>query len=76
MTQETSISLINGLRLIGWILLGSSRHSTSAATTLQATLVVERFFAWLQWFRRPVTRYEYHIENFLGMVRLGCIKSC
>jgi len=35
---------------------------------------VERLFAWLQWFRRLVTRYEYHIENFLGMVRLGCLK--
>lgn len=36
--------------------------------------VVERLFAWLQWFRRLVTRYEFHAENFLGMVRLGCIK--
>ena len=35
---------------------------------------VERLFAWLQVFRRLVTRYEYHIENFLGMVRLGCMK--
>lgn len=35
---------------------------------------VERLFAWLQWFRRLITRYEYHIENFLGMVRLGCMK--
>ena len=35
---------------------------------------VERLFAWLHWFRRLVTRYEYHIENFLGMVRLACIK--
>jgi transposase len=35
---------------------------------------VERLFAWLQWFRRLVTRYEYHIENFLGMVRLGCMR--
>jgi hypothetical protein len=26
------------------------------------------------WFRRLVTRWEYHIENFFGMVRLGCIK--
>lgn len=33
--------------------------------------VVERLFAWLQWFRRLVTRYEFHAENFLGMVRLG-----
>ena len=35
---------------------------------------VERLFAWLQVFRRLVTRYEYHVENFLGMVRLGCLK--
>jgi transposase len=35
---------------------------------------VERLFAWLQWFRRLVTRYEYHIENYLGMVRLGCMR--
>jgi transposase len=35
---------------------------------------VERPFAWLQWFRRLVTRWEYHVENFLGMVRLGCMK--
>jgi transposase len=26
------------------------------------------------WFRRLVTRYEYHIENFLGMVRLGFMR--
>jgi transposase len=31
-------------------------------------------FAWLQWFRSLVTRHEYHVENFLGMVRLGCMK--
>ena len=35
---------------------------------------VERFFAWLHWFRRLVIRWEYHAENFLGMVQLGCIK--
>ena len=34
---------------------------------------VERLFAWLQNFRRLVTRYEYHGENFLGFVHLGCI---
>jgi transposase len=36
--------------------------------------VVERLFAWRQWFRRLVRRYEFHAENFLGMVRLGCMK--
>ena len=34
---------------------------------------VERLYAWLQNFRRLVTRYEYHAENFLGFVQLGCI---
>lgn len=35
---------------------------------------VERLFSWLHWFRRLVNRYEYHIENFLGMVHLACLK--
>jgi transposase len=34
---------------------------------------VERLFAWLQNFRRLVTRWEYHADNFLGFVQLGCI---
>lgn len=34
---------------------------------------VERLFAWLQNYRRLITRYERHAENFLGFVRLGCI---
>lgn len=34
---------------------------------------VERFFAWLYDFRRIVVRYEYHLQNFLGMVQLACI---
>ena len=34
---------------------------------------VERLFAWLQNFRRLVVRYEYHLENFLGMIHLACI---
>jgi len=33
---------------------------------------VERLFAWLHNFRRIVVRYEYHVENFLGMLHLGC----
>ncbi len=34
---------------------------------------IERLFAWLQNYRRLVTRWEYHAENFFGFVRLGCI---
>lgn len=34
---------------------------------------VERLFAWLYNFRRLGIRYEYHAENFLGMVQLGLV---
>ena len=34
---------------------------------------VERLFAWLLNFRRLVTRYERHAENFQGFVHLGCM---
>ena len=34
---------------------------------------VERLFAWLQNFRRILVRYEYHDDNYLGFVHLGCI---
>ena len=30
--------------------------------------LVERFFAWIQWQRRILVRWEYHPENFLGFV--------
>ena len=35
--------------------------------------IVERFFAWLQWKRRLLVRWEYYAANFLGFVQLGCI---
>ena len=34
---------------------------------------VKSLIAWLQNFWRLVVRYEYHVENFLCMVQLGCI---
>ena len=34
---------------------------------------IERLFAWLQNYRRLITRHERHAENFLGFVHLGCI---
>jgi transposase len=34
---------------------------------------VERLFAWMHNFRRLVTLWEYHIENFLGFVHLACL---
>ena len=35
---------------------------------------VERLNAGRQNFRRILTRHEYHAENYLGVVHLGCIK--
>lgn len=35
---------------------------------------IERLWAWLFNFRRIATRFDYHVENFLGFVHLGCIK--
>jgi transposase len=35
--------------------------------------LIERFFAWLQWHRRLLVRWEYYAENFLGFVQLASI---
>lgn len=35
--------------------------------------LVERFFAWIQWQRRLLVRWEYYAENFLGFVQLTTI---
>ncbi len=34
---------------------------------------VERFFAWLNNYRRIVVRWEYHAENYLGFLHLACL---
>lgn len=36
--------------------------------------VVERFFAWLHNSRRLVIRWERHVENFVGMLQLACMR--
>jgi transposase len=36
--------------------------------------VVERFFVWLHNSRRLVTRWERHVENFVAMLQLGCMR--
>ena len=33
---------------------------------------IERLFAWLHNFTHLVVRWEYHAENFLGFLHLGC----
>jgi hypothetical protein len=46
----------------------------SPVAAVPQALAMERLFAWLHHFRRLVIRWEYHVENFFGMVRLGCMK--
>lgn len=35
--------------------------------------LIERFFAWIQWQRRILIRWEYYAENFLGFVQLAAM---
>lgn len=35
--------------------------------------LVERFFAWIQWQRRLLVRWEYYAANFRGFVQLASI---
>jgi transposase len=35
--------------------------------------IVERFFAWMQWQRRLLVRWEYYSSNFLGFVQLAAL---
>jgi transposase len=35
---------------------------------------VERLWAWLFKFCRIATRFDFHVENYLGFVRLGCVR--
>lgn len=39
----------------------------------QRRWLVERFWAWLQWHRRVLIRWEYYPANFLGFVQLASV---
>ena len=39
----------------------------------QRRWLVERFFAWIQWQRRVLVRWEYYATNFLGFVQLAAV---
>ena len=36
-------------------------------------LTRQRFFAWIQWQRRILVRWECYPKNFLGFVQLACL---
>lgn len=37
--------------------------------------LIEHYFAWLQWQRRLITRWELHMQNILGFVQRASIKT-
>lgn len=64
-----------GIELISPHRSNRRRHATQDGRRLRRykrRWKVERLFAWLQNYRRILVRYEYHAENYLGMVTLGC----
>jgi transposase len=66
-----------GIEMIAAHRRGRSRPPTQDGRALRQRRrrwKVERFFAWLHNFRRAATRWEYHAENFLGMVQLACAR--
>ena len=62
------------LRQGGVEMIAPHRSNRSKPATQDGRrLVVERFFAWVQWQRRILVRSEYYPQNFLGFVQLACL---
>jgi hypothetical protein len=51
----------------------NARPTTANISRYMRRWLVERFFAWIQWQRRILVRWEYHTQNFLGFVQLACL---
>jgi transposase len=65
-----------GTRIIAPQRAGRTRPKTQDGRELRRyrrRWKIERVFAWLLQFRRIVTRWEFHADNFLGFVHLGCL---
>jgi len=74
-----SDELDEGLRAQGIEMIAPHRRNRKRRQTqdgrrlrrYQRRWLVERFFAWIQWQRRLLVRWEYYAENFLGFVQLA-----
>ena len=60
----------------------SNRHKCATQDSLASCWIlrrytrrwlVERFFAWIQWQRRILIRWEFYPKNFLGFVQIACL---
>src|SRR5262249_15263152 len=66
----------DGIEMIALHRSNRSKPSTQDRRRLSRYMrrwLVERFFAWIQWQRRILIRWEYHAYNFLGFVQLACL---
>ena len=66
-----------GIEMIAAHRRGRSRRPTQEGRPLRRRRrrwKIERLFAWLHNSRRIVTRWEYHVANFLGMLQLACAR--
>jgi transposase len=55
---------------------GNRKHKTQDGRPLRRRKrrwKIERFFGWLQAFRRVLTRWKVKAENYLGFVQLACV---
>jgi transposase len=48
-------------------------HDGRRLRRCQQRWIVERFFAWMQWQRRFLVRWEYHAAIVLGFMQLAVI---
>src|SRR5262249_8454717 len=66
----------DGPRIVELLLRNRSTPPTQDRRRLSRYMrrwLVERFFAWIQWQRRILVRWEYYAHNFLGFVQLACL---
>jgi transposase len=73
---DAEVSRRVGARLIAPHRAGRRRPPTQDGRELRRyrrRWKVERLFAWLFQFRRLVTRWEFHADNFFGFIQLGCL---
>ena len=79
-TRRTTATLDEALKKQGVEMIAPHRSNRHLKTQDGRRLrryarrwIVERYFAWLQWKRRLVVRWEDYASNFLGFVELASI---
>src|SRR5690349_18109273 len=72
---DATLMATYGIEMIAANRRGRARTQDGRALRrLRRRWKIERLFAWLHNSRRLVTRWERHVENFLGMLQLACAR--